>query len=122
MLKESNSSHYTGGIDKGLGPSALQKRISTKVESSEASRTFIKRKRTVCVDGQMGRLRGRVAESHPCGSLNHLYGAFFYGARIPLANHFDLFGSWSIFVRSQDPPMCEHPFLSQDGFTKEPYE
>ena len=30
--------------DKGPGPSALQKRISTKMESSEASKVFIRRK------------------------------------------------------------------------------
>ena len=31
--------------DKGPGPSTMQKRISTKMESSEASEVFIKRKR-----------------------------------------------------------------------------
>ena len=31
--------------DKGPGPSALQKRISTKTESSDVSKVFIKRKR-----------------------------------------------------------------------------
>ena len=45
--------------DKGAGPLTLQKRISTKKESSEASKVFIRRKNsTVCVDRQMGRLRG----------------------------------------------------------------
>ena len=33
-----------------------------------------------------------------------------------LANHFDLPGSQSIYGISQNPPMCAHPFLSQDGF------
>ena len=42
-------------IDNGLGPSALQKRISTKMESSEASKVFIKKKKSiVCVDRHMG--------------------------------------------------------------------
>ena len=31
--------------DKGFGPSALQKRIPTKIESGEASKVFSKRKR-----------------------------------------------------------------------------
>ena len=34
--------HRTVVSDKGPGPSALQKRISTKTESSEASKVFIK--------------------------------------------------------------------------------
>ena len=33
----------------------------------------------------------------------------------PLANHFDLPGSRSIFGVSQDPPMCTHLSLSQEG-------
>ena len=41
--------------DKGTGPSSLQKRISTKTQSSEANKVFIKRKiRTVCVNRHMG--------------------------------------------------------------------
>ena len=34
----------------------------------------------------------------------------------PLANHFDLPGSQSILGISQDPAMCEHTSLGQDGF------
>ena len=34
----------------------------------------------------------------------------------PLANHYNLPGSQSIFGPSQDPPMCVHAFLSQGGF------
>ena len=34
----------------------------------------------------------------------------------PLANHFDLSGSQSIFGISQDPPMWAHASLNQDGF------
>ena len=56
--------------DGGPGPSALQRRISTKVESSELSKEFIKRKkRTVLVDRHTGRLRGRAPESRPHGSF-----------------------------------------------------
>ena len=59
--------------DKGPSPSALQKRISTQMESSEASDVFIKRKKsTVRVDRHTG-------ESAPCGSLNHLHRAFLKG-------------------------------------------
>ena len=55
----------------------LQKRISTKTESSEASKVFIKRKEsTVRVNRHMGRLRGRVPELGPCGGLNRLDRAF----------------------------------------------
>ena len=50
--------------DKGPGPSTLQKRISTKMESREASKVFIRRKKsTVCVtDRHTSGLRGRVPE------------------------------------------------------------
>ena len=34
----------------------------------------------------------------------------------PLANHLDFSGSLSIFDILQDPPMCAHASLSQDGF------
>ena len=44
-----------------------------KIEFSEASKVFIQRERSQ-VDRHTGRLRER--ESHPCGILNHLYGAF----------------------------------------------
>ena len=36
--------------------------------------------------------------------------------RFPLANPSDLPGAQSIFGISQDPPMCSHTSLSQDGF------
>ena len=63
--------------DKGPAPSALQNRISTKMESSEANKVFIKReKSTVCIDRHTGRLRGTVPELCPCGGLNHLHEAF----------------------------------------------
>ena len=58
----------------------------------------------------MNRLRQTQRESHPRGSLNHLYGAFL------LANHLVLPGSESIFGLSQGPPMCVRTSLSQDGF------
>ena len=63
--------------DKGAGPWTLQKRISAKKESSEARKVFIRRKKsTVRVDRQMGRLRGKVSEFHPHSGLNYFYGAF----------------------------------------------
>ena len=37
-------------------------------------------------------------------------------SRFPLANHFDLSGSQSLFGISQDPSMCAQASLSQDGF------
>ena len=46
---------------------------------------FIRRKRsTVHVDRHMVRLRGRVPESHPCGSLNYFYGIFLLDFRWPI--------------------------------------
>ena len=84
------------------GPLALQKRIPTKMESSETSKALIKgEKCTVYVDRHMGRLRERVPESHPCGSLNYFFGTFLLG--FP-------------GIKSQDPPMYAHLYLSQDEF------
>ena len=37
-------------------------------------------------------------------------------SRFPLANRLNFPGSLSIFGISQDPPMCAHTSLSQDGF------
>ena len=51
--------------DKGPGPLALQKRIPTKTESSEASIYSEEKKSTVCVGRHKGRVRERVAESCP---------------------------------------------------------
>ena len=58
------------------GPSALQKKISKKTESIEASKAFKRKKSTVSVHRHTASLRGRAAEAHPLGSLDHLYGAF----------------------------------------------
>ena len=61
--------------DKGPGPLVLQKRIPTKMESSEASKVFIRRKESkVHVERHTGWTLESVPESGPRGSLN--YGAF----------------------------------------------
>ena len=62
--------------DKDPGPLALQKRISTKMESNETKYLLRGKKSTVCADRYMGSRSERVAELHPCGSLNYFYGAF----------------------------------------------
>ena len=105
--------------DKGPGPSALRKRISTKTESSEATEVFINRKKRVQYEVWTDTSGERVAELHPRGSLNYFYGVLL--SRFPLANHFDLPGLQSIFGISQDPPMCVHASLSRDGFTRKAY-
>ena len=46
----------------------------------------------------------RERNSHPRGSLNHLYWGISSG--FPLANYFDWPDSESVFGISQDPPMC----------------
>ena len=47
-----------GVSDKGPGPSGLQKRISTKTESSEPSTMFLRRKNsTVLVDKTHGQIQ-----------------------------------------------------------------
>ena len=60
-------------------PWALQKRISTEMEGSEASKAFIRRRKsTVPVDRHMADSE-RVPESHPHGGLNHLHGVHLPG-------------------------------------------
>ena len=48
------------------------------------------------------------------GGLNYFYGVFLLGFLRPVIS--DLPGSQFIFSISQDPPMCAHTTLSQDGF------
>ena len=74
---------------------------------------FIRRnKSTVYVDRHRGELRvSRVVPSWQFELLSWGISSGF-----PLANHFDLPGSQSTFDVSQDPPMCLHASLSQDGF------
>ena len=50
----------------------------------------------------------------PCGQFELLLVGI--SSEFPLANNFDLPGSQSTFGISQDPPMCVHACLSQDGF------
>ena len=97
--------------DKGPGPSTLQKRFSTKTESSEASEVFIKRKKsTVCVDRHMGRLRGTLPDLLSCTlSLKYFYGAFLPVSFWPII--LILPGLQSIFGISWDSPMCVHASL-----------
>ena len=86
-------------------PSSLQKRISTKTESSEASKVFVKRKKSMIHgDKHMDRLRGKIPELSPRGSLNNYVREFF--SDFPLANHFDLPGSQFIWYISGSFHVC----------------
>ena len=107
------------GPHKGLGLSALQKRIPTKMESSENSKVFITRKKsTVHVDRHMGGQTHRWAQrQNCCHSLVVAWITFMrHFFHIFLTNNSDLLGSESIFGISQDPPMCVYISPSQDGF------
>ena len=98
----------------------LLERIPTKKESSEVGKVFIGRKKsTVHVDRDMGRLKGRVPESHSLGSLNYFYGGI--SSRFPLANHFDLTNSQSIFGKSQDIPCAFTHLLAKMDSTRKAY-
>ena len=107
------------GPHKGLGLSALQKRIPTKMESSENSKVFITRKKsTVHVDRHMGGQTHRWAQrENCCHSLVVAWITFMrHFFHIFLTNNSNLLGSESIFGISQDPPMCVYISPSQDGF------
>ena len=65
------------------------------------------------MDGHTGRLGAGVPELHP-QQFRSLTWSVSFG--FPLARHSDLPGSQSIFGVSQDPSLCAHASLSQDGF------
>jgi len=96
------------------GPSSLQKRISTKTESSEASKVFVKRKKSMIHgDKHMDRLRGKIPELSPRGSLNNYVGEFFLIFLWPIILICLVHSSFGI---SQDPSMFVHASLSQNEF------
>ena len=108
------SSHWTGVSDKGPGPSALWKRISTKTKSSEASKVFIKRKRVQYV--WVGTPGDSEEESLVTSFWQFELLLWGISSRLPLVSRFDLPGSQSVFGVPQDPSMCTHTSLSQDRF------
>ena len=82
------------------------------MESSEISKVFIRRKKRVqytWIDTQVDSERDRIAL--------RAFELLLWGisSNFPLANHFDLPDSESVFGISQDPPKCAHTSLSQDG-------
>ena len=64
----------------------------------------------------MSRLRERVPESDPCGTLNYFYGGISSG--FPLASHFDLPGSQFVSGLSQGPPMLHMHLLAKMASTE----
>lgn len=78
-----------------------------------------RKKNTVPVDRHSCDSRERVTESCPQEQLNYSFGYFF---RFPLAKHFDLPGSQSIFGTSQDPPRYARRLLAEMGFTEKASE
>ena len=95
------------------GPvSCVGMNLHIEEESSEASKVFIRRKKSpVRVDRRTGRLRERVAPAWLFESL--LWGI---SSGFPLASRLALPGSESVFGRTQGPPLCACASLSQDGF------
>ena len=97
--------------DKALALWLCRKSISTKRESSETSSVYQEKKSTVSEDRHTGGLREVVVPSWWLESL--LWGIT---SGFPLADHFHLPGSESIFGITQNPPVCTNMSLSQDGF------
>lgn len=71
-VRAPNPSHSTSGQRQGPGSSVVQKKNSTKMESSETSKVLGGKKRTVPGDRHKGRLR----ESYSRGSFSCLYERF----------------------------------------------
>ena len=83
------------------------------MESSETNKAFIRRKKGVqymWIDTKVDSERDKVA------LMAFEFLSWDISSSFPLANHFDLLGSQSILGISQDPAMCEHTSLGQDGF------
>ena len=82
------------------------------MESSETNKAFIRRKKGVqymWIDTKVDSERDKVA------LMAFEFLSWDISSSFPLANNFDLPGSQSVFVISQNPPMCAHASLSQDG-------
>ena len=82
-MRAPNLAFRPGGSDKALAPWLCRKTILTKMESSETSKLFIRRKKKkkvqqVWIDTR-AESRGRNPESRPGGSLNYFYGPFLLG-------------------------------------------
>ena len=86
--------------DKALALWLCRKSISTKRESSETSSVYQEKKSTVSEDRHTGGLREVVVPSWWLESL--LWGIT---SGFPLASHFDLPGSESIYGTCQDSPV-----------------
>ena len=99
---------------KGPWPSVLQKRISTQMESSKVSKVFIRRKKVQ----YLWRNTQEDSQESPWVVPKWQWKLLIWGisSSFPLANHSDLPGSQSVFGISQDPLLCVHASLSQDGF------
>ena len=102
--------------DKGPGPSAMHKRIPTKMESSEASTLFIKRKRVQYV--WIGTWADSEREYLSCALVavwSTFMRCFFQVLWKKLIILVCLVHSLYL-VLSQDPPKCAQASLSQNGF------
>ena len=114
-VRELNPSHSTCHHQwQGPDPSALQKRIPTKMESGETSKVLIRRK-TVGVNRHT-----RVSSersSHPHRSVNHSYGVLLPGLLWPVI--LLCLGRWiwinPYLVYLKVLP-CMGTYLGQDGF------
>ena len=90
------------------GPSALQKRIPTKMESSETRKVFTRKKRVQYVS-----IDTRADSESPWVTLSWQFELVLWDI---FSNHFDFPGSLFVFGVFQDCPMCAHTSLSQGGF------
>ena len=79
---------------------------------------FIRRKKsTVRVDRQMGRLRGKVSEFHPHSGLNFIYGAFLPGFLWPIILICLVHSPYLVYLRII-PCVCIY-LLAKMDFTEE---
>ena len=99
--------------DKGPGLQLCRKEFPQRGKVVKQVKCLLgEKKSTVHVDRHMGRLREKIPVLCPCGSLNHLYGAFLpvFLCLIIMIGLVQ-FHIWFF----QDPSMCADASLSQDG-------
>ena len=93
-VRPPDPSDETSGQGQGPWPFDFAEKNFHKDGSSEASKVFIKRKSKACVEGPWADSEGKSLSGPTLHFKSLIWGI---SASSPLANHFDLPGSQSIF-------------------------
>ena len=81
--------------DKSPGPSALQERTSTKMESSKAKSVCLEEKQYIVCGHTHGWIQRERTEFYSCGNLNYFYGVCLW---ISFGQSFTWFTAYSWYI------------------------